>query len=347
MFDRRPKSLKILLRMLAMSVLLLAGNTLHAEQQHNLIQALGSAQAALDKKDYATAYALYLRQAKRQNGLAQFVLGLFYQEGWGRSKNPAMACSWFEKAAHNKIPTAENNWADCLAQGIARAADIPAALPWYETAAGHGDLIAACTAADYYIQGKGVPQDVPRGIALCTPVAQHSSVPAMLKLARYYEQGKYLAQDLPQARYWYVQAAELNDAEAQYHAGVMLAQGDGGAPDREAALFWLETAASAGYAPAYLPTAVLYAHQPVQPANGALAPEDLAKVYVWNGAAKARVSDPAQRVVMAQLDAQLATAMPASWRASLDQKIAAHLAQYPLSSNSIASPDDVNEHLPP
>jgi TPR repeat protein len=317
----------LFIHLVTIAALLLGGSDVHAEKKKDLGLALNAAQTALSKQDYATAYPLYLRQAKH-NGLAQFVVGMFYQEGWGRNKSPAAACSWFEKAARNKIPAAENNWGDCLAQGIAQTPDIPAALKWYEAAALHGDLISACNAADYYIQGKGVAQDAARGIALCTPVAQASSTPAMLKLAGYYEQGEYLPKDLPRARAWYQTAAGLNDTEAQYHLGVMLAQGDGGAPDLDAALFWMETAASAGYVPAYLPTAQLYANLPAEPDTGMLSPEHLAKAYLWNSAAKARVSDPAQRAASEQLDGQIAAIMPTSWRPDLDKEVAAHLAHY-------------------
>lgn len=114
--------------------------------------------------------------ATRPNIMAwsSLFVGMFYHESWGPSKNPAAACTWFEKAARNKIPAAENDWGDCLAQGITQAADSAAALQWHETAARRWHLISACMAADYDIQGKGVPQDLQRGIALCTEVAQNT-----------------------------------------------------------------------------------------------------------------------------------------------------------------------------
>ncbi|WP_034294230.1 tetratricopeptide repeat protein [Herbaspirillum sp. RV1423] len=315
------------LQILVIAALLLGSGTVHAARDKALDKALDLAQAALAAKDYKKAYALYLRQNER-SGLAQFVVGMFYQEGWGRPRDPAVACGWFEKAAQRKVPTAENNWADCLAQGIGRPPDIPSALKWYELAAQHGHLLSACNAADYYIQGKGVPQDVQRGIDLCTSVAQASSPPAMLRLADYYEQGNFVQQDLPRARAWYQEAAALNNAEAQYHLGVMLAQGEGGPADLQAGVFWLETAAGAGYVPAYLPTALLYAKLPVEPDTGMLSAEHLAKAYLWNSAAKATVTDAAGRAAIERLDGMIGTVMPAAWRAQLDQQVAAHLAQY-------------------
>ncbi|ASU38894.1 hypothetical protein hmeg3_11765 [Herbaspirillum sp. meg3] len=315
------------LQVLLIATLLAGSGLAHAERDKALDKALNTAQAALSAKDYKKAYSLYLRQSER-SGLAQFVVGMFYQEGWGRPRDPAVACSWFDKAARRKVPTAENNWADCLAQGIGRAPDIPAALKWYALAAQHGHLISSCNAADYYIQGKGVAQDIQRGIDLCTQVALASSPPAMLRLANYYQQGNFVPQDLPHARALYQEAAALGNPEGQYRLGLMLAQGEGGPADLQAGAFWLETAAGAGYIPAYLPTALLYAKLPVDPDTGVLSPEHLAKAYLWNSAARATVTDAAGRAAIERLDQMISAVMPPTWQPQLDQQVAAHLSSH-------------------
>jgi TPR repeat protein len=310
-------------------VLLVVGQPFaFAAKPNTILQDLKEAQTALAAADYPRAFELYRHEADH-NPLAQFTLGLFYQQGWGRTRDPVRACSWFQKAAQHGVPTAEHFWGDCLAQGIGRNADIPAALDWYGKAAADGHLLSLCSAGDYYIQGKGVARDVARGLAMCTKVAQANSVPAMLTVARYYRDGRDVPQDLALARHWFQNAAQLGNVEAQYRLGVMLAQGEGGEPDLNNALFWLESAASAGYAPAYLPTAVLYANAPVQKDTGALAPEHLAKIYLWASAAKARSAEPVDRAQAEKIEAQVLTVMPANWRPDLDKQVIAHLAKYP------------------
>ena len=170
-----------------------------------------------------------------------------------------------------------------------------------------------------------MPHDVPRGLALCTQAAQAESVPAMLKLADHYRTG---ADTLPLARYWYDQAAQRHSHAAQWRLGVMLSEGAGGPADVARARFWLEHAAMEGYAPAYLPTAILYANAATDPATGALAPNDLAKVYMWNQAARATTPDPIQLAEIARIDAMVLAVMPPPWRADLDQKVTAHLARF-------------------
>jgi hypothetical protein len=284
------------------------------------------ADRALAAQDYPAAYRAYAHHAPR-NALAQFNLGLFELHGWGRPANPAAACAWFDKAAQRNIPAAQQFLGDCLAQGIGRAVDGPAALQWYARAAAAGIAAAGCSAGELYLAGRVVRRDVAQGLALCTQAAQAESVPAMLKLADHYR-NSHDHLHLHLARFWYDQAAQRHSHVAQWRLGLMQSAGEGGAPDVAQARFWLEHAAMEGYAPAYLPTAILYANAPLDPATGALAPADLAKVYIWNQAARATTPDPIQQAEIARIDAMVLAVMPPPWRADLDRKVAAHLARF-------------------
>lgn len=313
------RNIFIILLLFALAPEALAGKRLDLELQ--------PAQRALAAGDYKKAYSLYSRHTSH-NPLAQFTLGLFYRDGWGRASNQIEACRWFEKAAHSNIPAAQQFFGDCLARGIGRPIDGKAAVDWYRKAAANGVVYALCSAGDVYIKGTVVDKDVRQGIALCTQAALADSPPAMLRLADYYRKGTDVPQDLAAARYWYQQAAERHVHEAQYHLGVMLSEGQGGSPDLTKALFWLETAASEGYAPAYLPTAILYANAAPDPKTGALTPENLAKIYLWNSAAKACATDPSQLAEINRINAMVLAVMPTDWRPMLDKKITAHLAKY-------------------
>jgi TPR repeat protein len=297
---------------------------------------LDAAQRALAARDFQRAHGLYMRHADR-NPLAQFVIGQFHQQGWGRPVDAVKACDWFGKAARQHVPTAEHLWGDCLAQGIGRDKDIAAALTWYERAAEDGHLLSLCTAADFHFRGEGVTRDTVRAIAMCKRVAEAHSPPAMLQLARFLEQAEPGAQDLAAARHWYTQAALHGVPEACHRLGLMLAQGQGGAPDLEAALFWLESAAAAGHLPAYLPAAILYGHAPVQADTGALAPAHLAKIYLWAKAAAARTADPDQADQARRIETQVLTVMPGDWLPDLDRKVAEHLSRFPSTSLNMSS----------
>lgn len=308
-------------------IFLTAVPTAYAAKPKDQAPELLPAQQALSKGDYARAYAGFSRYAKH-NPLAQFNLGLIYKHGWGRHADPLQACHWFEQAAQHHVPAAQQFYGDCLVQGIGHAVDYAAAIDWYQKAADGGDLIALCSAADLIIKGQGATKDVARGIQLCSQVAQANSPPAMLILGNYFREGIVVEQDLKAARYWYQQASDLGDIEAKYHLGVMMSEGQGGEPDLNMALTQLETAGSAGYAPAYLPTAILYANAQVDPKTGVLAPEHLAKIYMWNSAAKATSSDPQQQTEIARIEKLVLTVMPPTWKPDLDKRVAEHLAKF-------------------
>lgn len=294
----------------------------------DLAAALAPAERALAAQDYPTAWRAYQRHAAT-NPLAQFTLGLFEQQGWGRPPDQRAACTWFERAAHGQIPAAQQFLGDCLARGIGRAVDGPGAVQWYRRAAAMGLAYADCSAGTLYLEGAIVPRDVRQGLALCARAAQAESVPAMLVLAKYYETSSRAL-----TRYWYDQAAQRHSHAAQFQLGVMLSEGDGGAANLDQARFWLEHAAMEGYAPAYLPTAILYANAPTNPDTGALAPDDLARVYMWSQAARASTTNPAQLAELTRIDGLVRAVMPGAWQPALDRRVAEHLARYRTSPST-------------
>lgn len=282
---------------------------------------------AMGASDYEKARAGFARYAAR-NPLAQFNLGLLAQNGWGMPANPRKACDWFEKAAHGKVPAAQHFYGVCLVAGIGRPSDVPAAIGWFKEAASRGHLLSLCTAGELYIRGQGVPKDVEQGIALCTQAARQEVPLAILTLADFYREGQDVPPNPAAARYWYAQAAEHHRAEAQYRLAAMLAAGEGGEPNLNAALFWMETAASEGFAPAYLQTAILYANASPQPETGALAPEHLAKIYLWLGAAKKTSNNASELEEIGRIEKMVLEVMPASWRGKLDKQVDAHLSAF-------------------
>jgi len=308
--------------------LLLAAQVQARTSMQDWSRDLEMGQKALAARDFAAAYPAYAAHAGT-NPLAQFTLGLFEREGWGRKTDPVAACIWFEKAAQKQVPAAEQLFGDCLAHGIGRAVDGPAAVQWYRKAGASGIGYALYQAAELYISGKIVARDVAQGLALCTAAAQADSPPAMLKLADYYREGTAVPQNLRLARYWYDQAAQRHNHEAQFRLGLMLSEGEGGDANIAQARFWLEHAAMEGYAPAYLPTAILYANAAPDPDTGALTPDDLAKIYMWNRAARARTPNSVQLAEIDHIEKLVLTVMPAQWQPELDRRVADHLATYP------------------
>jgi TPR repeat protein len=315
--------------------LLLAAAGARAERPRDYAKELGPAYARLDQRDYARAYPLFQRRAAT-NPLAQFTLGLFHQNGWGRPVDHDVACAWFAKAALRRIPSAQHLHGDCLMRTPDAPGNAEAALASYLDAAKGSHYISLCSAAELLIHGRGMPRDVPRGLALCTQGAQSNAPPAMLRLALFLSDDADVPPNLPLARGWFERAAKAGIADARFRLAIMQSQGDGGEVDRDAALLGMESLAAEGYVPAYLPTAVMYANQPAQADTGALSAEHLAKAYLWACAAKASLRDPARLAPTEQLLASVLAIMPPEWRPELDRKVDAHLAKFAATTSPSA-----------
>jgi TPR repeat protein len=291
---------------------------------------LRTAQALLAQGEYGKAFVEYHRFASEKNNpLAQFTLGLFFQNGWGRPVDQEAACGWFEKAAQGGIPAAAHFFAECLVKGVDRPADPAKAAGWYEKAAALGHYMSLCSLAELYMTGTGVPKDPVRGLALCRQAAEKGVIPAQTRTGMFLLKGDPSIRNVDEAFLWLSTAAQGNDPEAQYYLAVMFRDGLGRPKAPEAARYWFESASSQGYRPAYFPTGELYFNAPVDPQTGKLPAPDLAKAYLWVSAASKQTRDPQGQKQAEVLLQKVLEVMPASWKAELDAKVDAHFSAFP------------------
>ncbi|MBB5715490.1 SPOR domain-containing protein [Sphingomonas aerophila] len=116
------------------------------------------------KGDYRTAVEEWRGPAVAGDADAQFNLGQAYKLGRGVPVDPALAESWFRKAALQKHPQAEDNYGLALYQS-GRKAD---AVPWLEKSVARGEPRTQLVLGTMLFNGDGVPRDVPRAYALMT-----------------------------------------------------------------------------------------------------------------------------------------------------------------------------------
>jgi hypothetical protein len=296
-------------------------------QPRDLAMDLGPAQEALAAGDYATAYDQYLYFAEKDdNALAQFTLALFYEQGWDRAANPAIACRWYERAANGGIPQAQMRLADCLLNGVAGPANPVAAATWYRRAADNGIPTALCELAKMYIAGNGVAKDPEEGLRLCRMAAEQGNARAMTQLGRFYLEGGEDIHDADEAFAWFSRAAQGNSAEGMYLLATMMRDRPGPGATVESARFWFESAAAEGYVPAYFPTAELYYLAEGDPETGLITPEDLAKLYMWLQVTIAGSNDATERADAKHMLDDVMQLIPANWLAELNRKVAHHIA---------------------
>jgi len=101
-----------------------------------------------------------LRKAAEQGFvLAQYNLGVMYEDGINVTQDYEEAHRWYRKAAEQEYAEAEFNLGVMYAKGRGVAQDYAEAVKWYRKAAEQGIAIAQYNLGVMYTNGQGVTQD--------------------------------------------------------------------------------------------------------------------------------------------------------------------------------------------
>ena len=114
---------------------------------------------AYERGDYAAAFKLWKPLADQGNALAQFNLGVMYDEGQGVPQDDAEAVKWYRKAADQGNALAQFNLGVMYGTGQGVPQDYAEAVKWYRKAADQGLAQAQFNLGLMYSKGQGVPQD--------------------------------------------------------------------------------------------------------------------------------------------------------------------------------------------
>jgi TPR repeat protein len=109
--------------------------------------------------DYATAVHEWRPLAKQGNVLAQYSLGVLYDNGYGVPQDYGQARQWWEQAAAQGNADAQYNLGVLYSNGHGVPQDYGQARQWYEKAAAQGIARAQYSLGALYSNGYGVPQD--------------------------------------------------------------------------------------------------------------------------------------------------------------------------------------------
>ena len=103
---------------------------------------LEDATAAFERRDFATALRLLRPLADQGNAVAQFILGVMYDNGKGVPQNDAEAMNWYREAADRGETNAQCNLGTMYLTGQGVPQDYAEALKWYRKAADQGNANA-------------------------------------------------------------------------------------------------------------------------------------------------------------------------------------------------------------
>lgn len=108
---------------------------------------------------FAKAAYWYKKAAKQGNAIAQYNLGVHYDNGQGVAKNETKAVYWYKKAAEQGYVRGQYNLGVHYVTGSGVPQSFPNAAYWYKKAAEQGDVQAQFYIAIQYSLGRGVPKN--------------------------------------------------------------------------------------------------------------------------------------------------------------------------------------------
>ena len=97
--------------------------------------------------------------AEQGDAVAQFNLGVMYENGRGVPQDDAYAGGWYRLAADQGYADAQFNLGIMYAFGVGMPQDYAEAVRWYRLAADQGHAPAQGNLGDMYADGQGVPKD--------------------------------------------------------------------------------------------------------------------------------------------------------------------------------------------
>jgi TPR repeat protein len=124
--------------------------------------ALGDGVEAYKKNNFAQALELLLPLATQGNAVAQYALGLMYNNGEGVTKDYQEAAKWFRLAAEQGSVNAQYNLGSMYNNGEGVTKDYQEAAKWYRLAAEQGSVNAQYNLGLMYSNGEGATQNYVR-----------------------------------------------------------------------------------------------------------------------------------------------------------------------------------------
>jgi TPR repeat protein len=178
--------------------------------------------------------------------LAQYALGVFYDNGKGVTQDYAEAINWYRKAAEQNFVQAEYNLGVHYANGEGVTKDETEAVKWYRKAANQSHTKAQYNLGQFYYNGKGVEKDAIEAVKWWRKAAEQGDAQSQNNLGVCYTRGDGVSKDDIEAIKWFRKAAEQGNANAQMVLGADCSNGNGVVKDYVEAGKWLNLSSAQG-----------------------------------------------------------------------------------------------------
>jgi len=221
--------------------------------------------AALERKDYKSAFPLLLPLAEKGSTFAQYNVGVMYANGLGIEKNEKEAVKWYQKAAAQGEADAQLNLGMMYSAGRGVEKDPKKAMEWYLRAAEQGNASAQNNIGSLYFNGEGVQKDDRKAVEWYSKAARQGVAMAQNSLGGMYVKGWGVEKDLNKGLDWIMKAANQGlpvarenafsilygeakhgNPQAMHAVGTMCLRGWAGKQAPQDCMSWYEQAAGKG-----------------------------------------------------------------------------------------------------
>lgn len=153
--------------------------------------------------------------AEQGDARAQCLLGVFYSNGYGVTKDPYKAAKWYRLAAEQGVALAQHGLGLCYIKGEGVTKNPAEAVKWWRKAAEQGYARAQFYLGMCYYQGYGVPYDYTEAVKWFRLAAEQQDAGAQFALGLCYENGYGVRKDITEAAKWYQLASKQGHTGAK------------------------------------------------------------------------------------------------------------------------------------
>jgi TPR repeat protein len=192
---------------------------------------------AYQRGDFAAALNQWTKLAEKGDPVAQYNVGVMYDEGTGIKRDAGKVVNWWQKAADQGHSGAQHNLALLYIERGGEE-DFVNAASLLERASANGFVFSQYSLAKLFSTGLGVSKDNTRALDLFLKAGNAGFVKAQYNLGKIYRDGIGVKADPVVSVDWFRKAAELGYAKAQEKLATRFASGSGVRSDVVEALKW-------------------------------------------------------------------------------------------------------------
>lgn len=192
----------------------------------------------------------------------EVALGDAYLTGQGAPHDLKQAAYWYERAAGQGDPWAQNEIGYLYQAGLGVPLDPIRAVHWYQLAASNGLTNAKVNLAVAYLWGSGVQKDPATAKRMLHEAAKKGDGIALTYLGDMYFAGIGVPKDEAAGEKWYEKAIQLHNYLASYRMGLILSDPRRNPRELKRALSLLRVSASAGFVAAMHSAGLLLVNHP-------------------------------------------------------------------------------------